>query len=397
MKKPPEKPSNFELLVENALDFAEASIRQLQTEPKYSEINFYTAVELFLKARLVDEHWSLAVSNLQKATRQHFDEADFQSIGLEEARLRIKNTLPDGESLTEGEFRAYDALRKRRNKAVHFYQLDYLGGHQPEVAVEQFLAWRYLYRRLTTTWLDSFKGVGDRIEELNKRIVDYQKYFDVVFAEFQKRLAEIDEKRKKAGKPPSIVGFCVSCERQAVEITGRRHTKHVFSGVCQVCDEEQVLISLPCKKCSNEVAVSPWKEISCPNCDCLSTYDPNSLEADLGVPPLEESWGYCHLCDAGPSPSVMPLGLDSGEHALLCVNCFQFQKEGSLDVCGWCEAMVTGHVGTDRDPGCVWCAHDFEVEAGEEPSCSYELPSLPDWKKLKEYEELRASDIWRGF
>lgn len=381
----------FEQLVENALDFAAASIRQLDKDPKYSVINFYTAVELFLKARLVDEHWSLAVSNLQKATKQGFDQADFQSIGLEEATLRIKNTLPAGESLTEGEFKAYDLLRKRRNKSVHFYHPDYLGGHQPEVAVEQFLAWRYLYRRLRTTWSESFKGAEDRIEELNQGIIGYEKYFDAVFQEFRKRLEETKGK-KKSDKPISPIGFCVSCERQAVEIRGRRHTKHVFSGVCQVCDEEQILITLPCKECSNEVAVSPWKEIPCLNCNCISSYNPNSLEADLGVPPLEESWGYCHLCDAGPSPSVMPLGLDSGEHALLCVSCFQFQKTGSLNVCGWCRAMVTGDVGTDRDPGCVWCAHDFEVEAGEVPSCSYELPSLADWKKRIEFE-----DIWRGF
>lgn len=396
MKKPSDKSSNFELLVENALDFAEVSVRQLETKPKYSVINFYTAVELILKARLVDEHWSLAVSNLQKATRQHFDEADFQSIGLEEAKLRIKNTLPDGEGLTEGEFKAYDALRKRRNKAVHFYHPDYLGGHQPEVAVEQFLAWRYLYRRLTTTWLESFNGVCDRIEELNKVIVGYQKYFDVVFADFQKRLAEINEKRKKTGKPALIVGFCVSCERQAVEIKGR-HTKHVFSGVCQVCDEEQVLITLPCKECSNEVAVSPWKVIPCLNCDSLSTYEPKSLEDNLGIPPLEESWGYCHLCDAGPSASVMPFGLDSGEHALLCIYCFQFVKAGHLEVCAWCGAMVTGPVGSERDPGCVWCTHAIEEESGEEPSCGYELPSIADWRKGKDFEELRISHIWGDF
>lgn len=396
MKEQPDKSSNFELLVENALDFAEASIRQLETEPKYSVINFYTAVELFLKARLVDEHWSLAVSNLQKATRQHFDEADFQSIGLEEARLRIKNTLPDGESLSENEFKAYDALRKRRNKAVHFYHPDYLGEHQPKVAVEQFLAWRYLYQRLKTTWLESFRGLVDRIDELNKRIAGYQKYLDVVFADFQKRLTENDEKRKKAGKPVSIIGFCVSCEKEAVEVKGR-HTKHVYSGVCQVCDEEQVLIALKCKECPNEVAVSPWKEISCRNCKCLSTYDPNSLETDLGVSPLEESWGYCHLCVAGPSPSVMPFGLDSGEHALLCVNCFEFQNSGSLEVCSWCGAMVTGEVGTDSDPGCVWCAHAIEEEAGEELSCSYRLPSISDWRKMKDFEEMRNLPIWKLF
>ena len=398
MTNPNETRTPFEQLVENALDFAENSIRQLNSAPKYSVINFYTAVELFLKARLVHEHWSLAVSNLQKATRQNFDQADFQSIGLEDASLRIKNTLPESESLTDGEFKAYDALRRRRNKAVHFYHPDYLGGHQSEVAVEQFLAWRYLYRRLRETWIGCFECAADRIDSLNKDILRYERYFDVVFDDFRKRLDELKAttKKKKTGNPLFPVGFCVSCERQAVQ-KSERLTKHVLSGICQVCDEEQILITLPCKKCSNDAAVSPWKQLPCLNCDHLSTYAADSLEEALGVSPLYESWGYCHLCDAGPSASVMPFKLDSGEHALLCVNCFQFQREGSLDVCGWCEAMVTGAVGTDRDPGCVWCAHAIEEEAGEELSCSYILPSIGDWRKRKDFEELRNSPIWRDF
>ena len=46
-------------LTENSIDFLTEAIDGFQVQPKYSIIHFYTAVELFLKARLLHEHWSL--------------------------------------------------------------------------------------------------------------------------------------------------------------------------------------------------------------------------------------------------------------------------------------------------------------------------------------------------
>ena len=53
----------FSQLVGNALDFAETAARELEPSPKYSLINFGAAVELFLKARLLSEHWALIIKN----------------------------------------------------------------------------------------------------------------------------------------------------------------------------------------------------------------------------------------------------------------------------------------------------------------------------------------------
>ncbi|HIP71183.1 MAG TPA: hypothetical protein EYH05_07285, partial [Anaerolineae bacterium] len=52
----------LERLVENAMDFLSQSIEEFDGSPKYSVIHFHAAVELFLKARLMAEHWSLVVS-----------------------------------------------------------------------------------------------------------------------------------------------------------------------------------------------------------------------------------------------------------------------------------------------------------------------------------------------
>ncbi|MEQ4691025.1 hypothetical protein [Providencia manganoxydans] len=49
----------FNSLVLNAIDFLYSSIDNLDKRPKNSIVDFYTAIELFLKARLMLEHWTL--------------------------------------------------------------------------------------------------------------------------------------------------------------------------------------------------------------------------------------------------------------------------------------------------------------------------------------------------
>ncbi|MDI7066278.1 hsdR, partial [Klebsiella pneumoniae] len=74
---------DFENLVRNGLDFLEKAISQLAAEPKHSVINFYTAVEIFLKAPLVLDHWSLVHANGDR-NREKYESGDFVSVSFEE-------------------------------------------------------------------------------------------------------------------------------------------------------------------------------------------------------------------------------------------------------------------------------------------------------------------------
>src|SRR5688572_5966325 len=115
-----ENQKEFTSLVENALDFLNKSVRELKAgEAKYSVIHFYSGLELFLKARLLLEHWSLTASDVNKMAKNKFAAGDFQSIGLDEAKSRLANIL--GSELSPPESKVYERLRKRRNQAIHFY------------------------------------------------------------------------------------------------------------------------------------------------------------------------------------------------------------------------------------------------------------------------------------
>ena len=52
---------HLEHILQNAFDFLRTAIGQIYEQPKYSVINFCAAIELILKAKLVNEHWSLTL------------------------------------------------------------------------------------------------------------------------------------------------------------------------------------------------------------------------------------------------------------------------------------------------------------------------------------------------
>src|SRR4051812_40197396 len=118
-KKRPRPPASprMQALVDNAVDFLETATNEFEERPKYSVIAFHSAVELFLKARLLHEHWSLVVS--KNPDIGSFDDGDFQSVTFEEACQRLAKIV--GSGLSDHALRSFNEIRKHRNKMVHFF------------------------------------------------------------------------------------------------------------------------------------------------------------------------------------------------------------------------------------------------------------------------------------
>lgn len=113
--QPATKPRDkeFDKLVESALDFLNRALKKVKTEPKYSVIDFFTGVELILKARLLHEHWSLVVAKPGDVSKQKFLEGSFESATRKQCFTRLENVC--GETLNE-EQACFDQLAERRNR-----------------------------------------------------------------------------------------------------------------------------------------------------------------------------------------------------------------------------------------------------------------------------------------
>lgn len=156
------------MMTENALTYLRLAPKDWANHPDQFAIKVYTAIELFLKARLLSEHWSLIIT--KDATLAKFRSGDFVSVPFEEAAKRLKVIVD--EPLPDSAHAAFDELRKYRNKVVHF------GLENPGFSVEQIArdtatrilaldAWRELQGLIHGPWsviFEEFGGEMVRIE-----------------------------------------------------------------------------------------------------------------------------------------------------------------------------------------------------------------------------------------
>jgi hypothetical protein len=173
------QPKLLDRVIENAFDFLETAIEEFDTKPKYSIMHFSTAVELILKARLIDEHWSLIVAD--KPEKAKFEKGDFRSITIKESIEKIRNVL--GDDFPEDYQKALLEIANHRNKLVHFFH-DQVGKDArsiaEKVAREQCTGWLYL-SRLINKWEDTFEKYQDKVTELNGKMKKHHVFLSTVY------------------------------------------------------------------------------------------------------------------------------------------------------------------------------------------------------------------------
>ena len=145
---------NLDSLIINAIDFLKKSIAELKVSPKYSVINFCSAIELFLKSRLLIEHWSLIISKPERANFTNFISGNFHSTSMQETIIRLKNII--GEDIGKKAQNKFNIVRNHRNQLIHFFEKNFTekpdGKILEKIISEQYSAWFFLYSLLTQKW-----------------------------------------------------------------------------------------------------------------------------------------------------------------------------------------------------------------------------------------------------
>lgn len=109
-------------LLENGLDFIIFAINQLKSgeknELKYGILHLSAGVDLVLKYRLSQEHWSLLFADINAANTDKLNSGDFKSVDSVGCIDRLKRIC--GIELSEKEVNQLKHLRERRNRLEHF-------------------------------------------------------------------------------------------------------------------------------------------------------------------------------------------------------------------------------------------------------------------------------------
>jgi hypothetical protein len=157
----------FISVVENAISFLESAVDSLEASPKNSIIDLYTAIELFFKARLMKEHWSLILAKPEEADINKFEIGDFKSVFLTQAHKRLEKISK--EDFNKAALDNFLQLGMHRNQIVHFAHTDFKG-NKASVIVELWASWFYMYELLTNQWAQYFEEYMERFTIINTDI-----------------------------------------------------------------------------------------------------------------------------------------------------------------------------------------------------------------------------------
>lgn len=334
--------SCFHSLVTNAIDFMREAIELIATKPKYSLINFYTATELFLKARLLNEHWTLIIQKPESATLGDFESGDFHSVSLQELQKRLRNIC--GVKLNKGTLECFDALRNHRNRAVHFFNKQYLSESEDsirKIVAEQCKAWYRLHKLIALEWEQEFRNYTEDIKELDEAIHKHRAYLLTKFDEISPELENVRADGER-------IGLCPSCDFLAAiesNILGP-----IFSQHCKVCSNNARYIETTCKSCNEDVKIFDPQLEKCPKCDMEISISSLQDEYSDFVSPkeamIESQVASCSECQGYETAGRI-------DEAWVCFSCLQIFD--SHFQCGWCGQNITGEYEDTTLDGCENC------------------------------------------
>ena len=119
--------AKFQLsLLANGLDFILGAAERAEIgdprDLKYAMLNLVDGVELLVKARLEQEHWTLLFDQVDKASQEKLRSGDFKSVEFEQAYRRLRDIA--GVEIDTPVWKHLNDLRTIRNRTRH-YNIDF--------------------------------------------------------------------------------------------------------------------------------------------------------------------------------------------------------------------------------------------------------------------------------
>lgn len=334
---------HLDRIIRNALDFLDKSIAEFDSAPKYALIHFYAAVELFLKARLFHEHWTLIVDSPTKASVSRLRKGDFNSVQLQEAISRLRNICES--PLPKLSQECFDEIREHRNRVVHFHNSDAqqdqdLGQLKDHVAALICKGWFYLHNLIAVDWGAVFSQWERQIAEIEAQLRKQSKYLEAKWNEIRK-----DIEREAADGSQFI--SCPGCDLPAMSAD-----QFPEPGTCLVCTLCQIVVPVRCPECRSQNFLVTEGVGECASCETpilpdhvWQTLVDSSHIDDLGDH-MEETdlHGSCGECGGLETLIYLISGW-------FCTQCFVFWDDEEVRRCEWClgynsllpdDSMLTG-------------------------------------------------------
>lgn len=339
----PDVPDNDDAsaLMENGLTFLNKAISELESDPKFSVVNFWNGVEILMKVPLVNRNWRLIVAGTKRKeaiSREEFLSGDFRSVGFAETCALLKSEL--GICIDDKTRLFFETVQKHRNRMVHFYHDAVTDADLDALRNEQADAWFALSRLITLEWRKAFyTEQWSDVNKINIALLNSSKYYAG---------AKFRSVREQLEKSPHHYRICKVCSQAAFLVIKDGHTP-VFTEDCKVCGHFERYILVRCPECHHESKLEEGDvPFLCKNCD-HSQDRFSALDQDDFLPD-----DYLH--SATPAGCCECEGYDMVCHyekGYLCTQCLAyFDSLGCCEYCSYPSSYVSAH---SSMVGCGFC------------------------------------------
>jgi hypothetical protein len=331
-------------LTGSALQFLDRAIDEFKSNPKFSTIFFATAVELFLKARLMREHWSLVIEKADQATRARFLAGQARTVTPQIALSRLKDLV--GLPISPDATATFGQVADHRNRMIHFVHDAEGGGDDAvrQVAAEQIRGWSHL-RMLLRSWDTDLPWLAQDLQRIEVKMRGHREFLNAVFDTLRPEIRQLRSTGKR------IVG-CPVCGLEAAVVTPV--TSQVGDMACLVCSAVDTLITMECPEedCGAPVDLPGWWGAAqkCPVCGETITSDQISADLDTTLRDLSDPHTAmnCALCQS-------PDSVVEHEDIYVCIECFGYER--SIAYCESCDELQIGggDLRYSYNVGCEFC------------------------------------------
>lgn len=334
-------------LMQNGLSFLRKAITELESDPKFSVVNFWNGVEILMKVPLVNHDWKLIVVN-KKGTvilsREEFTSGNFRSVNFSETCRLLKSEL--GISIDNQTRSFFQTVQNHRNRIVHFYHGAVSADELDALRNEQSDAWFALSRLITVEWRKSFRtDQWSVVNAININLLHSSEYY--ASAKYRSIKDELDQSGYNYRK-------CKICSQMSY-LTTKDDYAPVFNEKCKVCNHFVRYILARCPECSHENKLEEGDEpFKCNNCQ-HSQERFSLLDEDDSLPE-----DYIHLstpagcCECEGSDTVCQYG-----EGYLCTQCLT--SYDSLEYCEYCSQSSTAVPEHSSMVGCLFCDGNRET------------------------------------